>query len=128
MADWFGIRDILCSKDTVDVFNPKALQATMGAVSRVNVFYTDLEELFSRNPDVSVYGTFLDGEDIYRAELSATGVILMGNEGRGISPSLARHVGRRLLVPSYPEGGERSSESLNVAVATALVVAEFRRR
>ncbi len=128
IADWFGIRDILCSPETADAFNPKAVQASMGAVSRVNLFYADLPELFSRNPGVEIYGTFLDGDDIYRQKLSAAGVILMGNEGQGISPEAARFVSRRLLVPSYPAGGSRSCESLNVAVAAALVVAEFRRR
>ena len=127
IADWFGIRQIICSHDTVDVFNPKVVQATMGAISRVKVVYEDLPEFLKSNPDVPCYGTFLDGENLYGTELSAHGFIVMGNEGQGISDEVARLTGRRLTIPSYPVG-VATSESLNVGMATAIVVGEFRRR
>lgn len=127
IADWFGIRDIFCSHATADCFNPKVVQATMGAISRVKVHYTDLQEFLSSLPaNVPVYGTFLDGGNIYRTDLTPGGIIVMGNEGRGISPAVEEFVSRRLFIPPFPDG-EVSSESLNVAVATAIVCSEFRR-
>ena len=126
VADWFGIKDILCSTDTVDVFNPKAVQATMGALARVRVHYLDLPSLLSRL-DVPVYGTFLDGQDIYAQPLSSHGIIVMGNEGNGISAEVGRRVTQQLYVPNYPRD-RVTTESLNVAVATSIVCAEFRRR
>ncbi|MCM1517809.1 MAG: RNA methyltransferase [Pseudoflavonifractor sp.] len=128
IADWFGIRDIVCSPDTVDVFNPKVIQATMGAISRVRVHYLPLSSYIdSLSGDIPVYGTFLYGTDIYTTPLSDHGVIVMGNEGNGISDDVATRVSRRLLIPPYPAGAE-TSESLNVGMATAITVAEFRRR
>lgn len=128
LADWFGIRHIYCSLHTVDVFNPKAVQATMGALARVRLHYVPLADWLCRlDGCVPVYGTFLDGEDIYGQELLARGVIVMGNEGNGISPEVERLVSHRLYIPSYPPG-QMTSESLNVAMATAIVCAEFRRR
>lgn len=125
-ADWMGVDTILASDDTVDCFNPKAVQATMGAISRVKVIYGDLPSMLAR-AGMPVYGTFLDGDNIYTSPLTADGVIVMGNEGRGVSPEVAACVGRRLLIPSYPP--ERpTSESLNVATATAIVLAQFRSR
>lgn len=128
VADWMGITDILCSNDTVDVYNPKVIQATMGAISRVKTHYVDLAEKIASLPqDIVVYGTFLDGDNIYQAKLSDKGIIVMGNEGKGISLQVAEIINRRLLIPSFPS--ERpTSESLNVAVATAITLAEFRRR
>ncbi len=126
VADWFGITDILCSPDTVDVFNPKAVQATMGALARVRVHYADLPSILARL-SVPVYGTFLDGSDIYTQPLADHGIIVMGNEGNGISPEVGSQVSHRLFVPNFPR--ERTTtESLNVAVATSIVCAEFRRR
>ena len=129
LADWFGIRDIVCSENTADCFGPKAVQATMGAVARVRVHYTALESFLARAAErgTPVYGTFLEGEDIYRAGLSAGGIVVMGSEGNGISSGTARCVTRRLFIPPYP-GAAPTSESLNVAMATAVVAAEFRRR
>lgn len=128
IADWFGIHDIFCSDGTVDVYNPKVVQATMGAISRVRVHYCDLSELFGNlNKDVPVYGTFLNGRNIYEEELGVKGIIVMGNEGKGISAQTEKYVTKRLLIPSYPTGAT-TSESLNVAMATAIVVSEFRRR
>lgn len=128
IADWFGIRQIICSTDSADVFNPKTIQATMGALARVNVAYADLVPFIKSLPkSIPVYGTFLDGVDIYKTELQENGVIVMGNEGNGISPDVEKCVTNKLFIPSFPKG-EPTSESLNVAVATAITCAEFRRR
>ena len=123
-----GIRHIFCSPDTADVYNPKVVQATMGSLARVNVVYMGLETLLNELPQkFPVYGTLLDGESIYCQELSAVGIIVMGNEGNGISAPIRQKITRRLLVPNFPED-KPSAESLNVAVATAVVCAEFRRQ
>lgn len=128
IADWFGIRNIFCSLHCADVYGPKTVQATMGALARVRVHYVDLETFFSQLPQhFPVYGTFMDGKNIYSEELSAQGIILMGNEGNGISEKAGKLVTNRLLIPNFPQG-EPTSESLNVSVATAIVCAEFRRR
>ena len=129
LADWFGITDILCSPATADAFNPKVVQATMGAIARVRVHGMELPHALKNaaGQGIPVYGTFLEGERIYSAKLSTTGVIVMGNEGKGISPAVERLITKKLFIPSYPEGIP-TSESLNVAIATAVVCAEFRRR
>ncbi|MBO7172094.1 MAG: RNA methyltransferase [Bacteroidaceae bacterium] len=126
IADWFGIRNIICSAETADIYNPKAVQATMGALARVKFHYTDLIQLLSQY-DGPVYGTFLDGENIYGQELSENGIIVMGNEGKGISQGVGEMINRRLYIPNYPIGTQ-TTESLNVAIATSIVCAEFRRR
>jgi TrmH family RNA methyltransferase len=127
IADWFGIDTIYCSEDTVDAYNPKTVQATMGSIARVHIIYCNLLNLFETLPaDYPVYGTLLDGEDIYRQQLSSEGIIVMGNEGNGISEAVRQRVNRRLLIPCYRQGD--SAESLNVAIATAITCAEFRRR
>jgi TrmH family RNA methyltransferase len=127
LADWFGIEHIVCSPDTADAFGPKAVQATMGALARVKVHYTKLESFLEKHNAVPRYGAFLEGENIYEKTLSPTGILVMGNEGNGIRPSVEALVNERLYIPNYPETRE-SSESLNVAVATAVLCAEFRRR
>ncbi len=130
LADWFGIENIICSRDTVDVYNPKTVQATMGAIARVKVHYAPLEDFISdmsKDYHLPVYGTFLDGENIYQKNLSSEGLIIMGNEGNGISPEIERFISQKLYIPHYPEHKE-TSESLNVAIATAIICAEFRRR
>ncbi|HIZ26123.1 RNA methyltransferase [Barnesiella sp. An55] len=127
LADWFGIRHIVCSPETADLYNPKVVQATMGALARVRLYYTPLAQFLEAMDRNTVYGTFLDGTDIYRSALSSHGVIVMGNEGNGISPELEPYIGSRLYIPSYP-AGQPTSESLNVAVAAAITCAEFRRR
>lgn len=129
LADWFGIEHIVCSLDTVDAFNPKTVQATMGALAHVKVHYTDLESWLKSNSDLSIplYGAFLNGENIYSKELKNTGVIIMGNEGNGIRPAVETFVTDKLFIPNYPADRE-TSESLNVAIATAIVCAEFRRQ
>ena len=128
IADWFGITHIYCSQDTADVYNPKVVQATMGSIARVKVEYGNLLGLVESLPaDVPVYGTLLDGENIYQQPLENRGLIVMGNEGKGISPALAQKVNRRLLIPNFPEG-RPTADSLNVAIATAITCAEFRRQ
>lgn len=129
LADWFGIEDIICSQETADIFNPKATQATMGALSRVKVHYTDLAAflLEASKQSVPIYGTFLDGKNIYERQLTSNGIIVMGNEGKGISHNIASLVSDRLFIPNYPQD-RPTTESLNVAVATAITCAEFRRR
>lgn len=125
LADWYGVKNIFASVGTVDVFNHKVVQATMGAISRVKVHYCDLETLFETYSNQPVWGTFLDGENIYRSELENRGFVVFGNEGQGIGAKVAKHVDKRLLIPSYSES--ETSESLNVGVAAAIVVSEFRR-
>lgn len=123
IADWFGIDTIYCSENTADAWSPKVVQATMGSIARVNIIYTDLQELISK-AQVPVYGTLLDGQDIYTQGLSKEGIIVMGNEGNGISAPIRKLINRRLLIPQFHEG----PESLNVAIATAITCSEFRRR
>lgn len=128
IADWFGISTIVCSPATADAFNPKVVQATMGSIARVNIIYRDMIDFLDSLPsDTPIYGTLLDGENIYAQELSPNGVIVMGNEGNGISPEVRTRINRRLLIPDYRRG-EKCAESLNVAIATAVTCAEFRRR
>ena len=128
IADWFGIEHLFVTPDTADAFSPKVVQATMGAIGRVSLHQVDLASmLLSMDEDTPVFGTFLDGDDMYGEALSGHGIIVMGNEGKGISPSVARCINRRLFIPSFP-ADRPTSESLNVAVATAVICAEFRRR
>ena len=126
IADWFGIHHVVCSEDTVDAYNPKAVQATMGALARVEVHYTSLTALF-RQCNVPIYGTLLDGNNIYGQELGRNGFIVMGNEGNGLSPAVREMITHKLLIPNYPVGA-KTTESLNVAIATSIVCSEFRRR
>jgi TrmH family RNA methyltransferase len=127
IADWFGIDTIICSEETADAWNPKVIQATMGSIARVNVIYANLLELLDTLPsDYPVYGTFLDGENIYTQTLSGEGLIIMGNEGNGISDAVKAKVNRRLLIPDFHQGD--TADSLNVAIATAITCSEFRRR
>jgi TrmH family RNA methyltransferase len=127
IADWFGIENIFCSTGTADIYNPKTIQATMGAIGRVKVHYVDLPEMLaSLKGKAPIYGTFLDGEVVYTKKLEKHGVIVMGNEGNGIGDECSRHITEKLLIPSYPEG-RATSESLNVSVATAIICNEFRR-
>ena len=127
VADWFGISDVYCSMDTADVFNPKVVQATMGSIARVNVHYTNLSELLGKLPEgFPIYGTMLDGENIYETRLQPRGAIVMGNEGKGLSPAIIQQLTHRILIPNYPPN-RTTADSLNVAVATAIVCAEFRR-
>lgn len=123
-AHWFGIDRIYASRDTVDLFNPKTVQSTMGSLGRVEVVYCDLAEVIGANPEMPVYGTLLNGENIYKATLTEHGFIVMGNEGKGISDELRELVNCPLLIPPY--FADEHSESLNVAIATAVTLSEFR--
>ena len=133
IADWFGADGVFASPDTVDVFNPKVVQATMGAIFRVKFHYTDIPALCrsALQAGGNVYGTFLDGENMYQKSLSngveRPSVIVIGNEANGISAATAACVSDRLYIPPYP-ADDSGSESLNAAVATAITIAEFRRR
>ena len=140
-ADWFGIRDIICSLNTADCFSPKVVQATMGAIARVRVHYIDLPAwLLSHNNysaplphfcgshSVPIYGTLLDGKDLYSPDAipdKRSGIIVMGNEGNGLSPEVRKLVTHSLRIPSFPPNAP-TSESLNVAIATAVILAHFR--
>ncbi|MGL4993867.1 MAG: RNA methyltransferase [Bacteroidales bacterium] len=126
IADWFGIENVICSPNCADIYNPKTVNSTMGALARVKVHYTDLLELLPKC-EMPIYGTLLDGENIYKQELTSEGIIIMGNEGNGISPEIQQIITHKILIPGYPQ--ERPiCESLNVGVATSLVCGEFRRR
>lgn len=128
-ADWFGIHHIICSPTTADVYNLKTVQATMGSIARVRVCYTGLLDLLrsAKECGTPVYGTLLHGENIYSTALSNSGLLIMGNEGRGISSDLQPYLTSSLFIPSYPRNVS-TAESLNVSIATAIVLAEFRRR
>ena len=127
IADWFGINTLICSEDTADAWNPKVVQATMGSLARVTILYTSLPSLLDRLPDTyPVYGTFLDGQNIYTEQLTPGGLIIMGNEGNGISEEVRQRINRRLLIPDFHQGD--TADSLNVAIATAITCSEFRRR
>lgn len=129
LADWFGIEDIICSTECADCFNPKVIQATMGAILRVRVHYTDNLAAFLHDASavgMPIYGTLLDGENIYTKGLTKHGIIVMGNEGRGLTEECRKELTERLYIPPYPANSP-TSESLNVAMATGIILAEFRR-
>ena len=124
LCDWFGIKQLLCSKETVDIYNPKVVQATMGSIARVNVNYIDLNVFISQSK-LAVFGTFMDGENIYKTDLPEEGIVIMGNEANGISKELEKSINNRLTIPRF--GDVQKTESLNVATATAIILSEFRR-
>lgn len=124
LCDWFGIGQLVCSVGTVDVYNPKVVQATMGSITRVNILYTDLEKFIS-DSNLPVFGTFMDGESIYSSQLPSEGIIVMGNEANGISKSIESLVAKRIAIPRF--GDLQKTESLNVATATAIILSEFKR-
>ncbi|MCK0161843.1 TrmH family RNA methyltransferase [Allomuricauda sp. F6463D] len=124
LCDWFGITKLVCSKDTVDCYNPKVLQATMGSIARVQIAYKDLEAYLT-NTDFPVYGAYMDGESMYGSySLKDKGVLVMGNEANGISNAISRLITKRISIPQY---GSPTAESLNVATATAILLSEIRR-
>lgn len=130
LADWFGIKDIICSKECADCYNPKVVQATMGAILRVRVHYVDdLAHLLSsaKTKGMPIYGTLLSGKNIYTTNIENRGIIVMGNEGRGVSNECQASLTHHLLIPPYPADAP-TSESLNVAMATGIILSEFRRR
>lgn len=124
LCDWFGIQQLVCSKETVDLYNPKVVMATMGSIARVNVNYLDLNE-FIKNTKLSVFGTFMDGKNIYKEKLPNEGIIIMGNEANGISKDIENSIQNRLTIPRF--GDLQQTESLNVATATAIILSEFKR-
>lgn len=124
LCDWFGISQVICSKETVDIYNPKVVQATMGSIARVNVNYVDLESYISQTK-LPVFGTFMDGNNIYKSTLPQEGIIIMGNEANGISPEIENLIKNRLSIPRF--GTLQKTESLNVATATAIILSEFKR-
>jgi len=122
-ADWFGVKNVICSEDCVDVYNPKVIQATMGSFCRVNVVCANLIDFFSQNNDVTVYGSFIDGENIYKKKISKNeSILLMGNESKGISKELQPYIKEWISIPRIGQ-----AESLNVSVATSILCAEFYR-
>ena len=125
LCDWFGINQVVCSKETVDLYNPKVVQATMGSIARVNVNYLNLKD-FLETTSLPIYGTFMDGEDIYNSEITNEGIIILGNEANGISKEIEELVTKRITIPRF--GNLQQTESLNVATATAIVLSEFKRR
>jgi TrmH family RNA methyltransferase len=125
LCDWFGIEQIICSNETVDVFNPKVIQATMGSIARVNIEYLDIAKYIS-NAKIPVFGTFMDGKNIYSEELSSSGIIVFGNEANGISSDVEKMVTNKIAIPRF--GKLQKTESLNVATATAIILSEFSRR
>ncbi|WP_026914349.1 TrmH family RNA methyltransferase [Christiangramia portivictoriae] len=126
LCDWFGISDLICSRDTVDCYNNKVVQASMGSLSRINMVYVDLLKFISESQSVPVYGTLLEGSDIYRTKLESEGFIIFGNEANGISSEVQKVINHKISIPQY--GKEKNTESLNVATATAITLAEFRRQ
>lgn len=124
LCDWFGIKTLFCSEESVDVYNPKVVQATMGSISRVNVVYGNLEQLLTTTK-LPVFGTFMDGNNIYKETLPNEGIIVMGNEANGISKVIENLVSKRIAIPRF--GDLQATESLNVATATAIILSEFKR-
>ncbi|AXG73333.1 RNA methyltransferase [Flavobacterium arcticum] len=122
LCDWFGIENLVCSEQSVDLYNPKVVQATMGSIARVNVVYTDLENYIT-NTRLPVFGTFMDGENVYTQKLPQEGIIVMGNEANGISDAIAQKVTQKIAIPRF--GKVQETESLNVATATAILLSEF---
>ncbi|WP_395053906.1 RNA methyltransferase [Flavobacterium sp.] len=125
LCDWFGIKQLVCSTQTVDIYNPKVIQATMGSISRVSISYQNLEDFLSKNT-MPVYGTFMDGKNIYGEKLIEKSVLILGNEANGISPSIEKYVTNSIAIPRF--GNLQITESLNVATATAIFLSEFKRK
>jgi TrmH family RNA methyltransferase len=133
LCDWFGVKQLLCSTETVDIYNPKVIQATMGSITRVQVNYVDLEKFVSQNA-LPVFGTFMDGKNVYTETLPKEGILILGNEANGISAALEKTIKNRIAIPRFPSavgyascGDMQQTESLNVATAAAIFLSEFRR-
>jgi len=124
LCDWFGVKQLICSEETVDVYNPKVIQSTMGSIARVNISYVDLGEFISQS-NLPVYGTFMDGENVYSKKLPDEAILVLGNEANGISSGLEKIIKNRIAIPRF--GDIQQTESLNVATATAIFLSEFRR-
>ena len=126
LCDWYGVKDLICSLNTVDCYNSKVVQATMGSLTRVNVNYLDLKSYLESNT-TEVFGAFMNGETIYTTDLPSEGIVVLGNEANGISEAIQSKVKRQITIPQFGNATE-STESLNVANATAIILSEFRRR
>ena len=124
LCDWFGVEQLICSPETVDIYNPKVVQATMGSIGRVTILYTDLVP-FLKATRLPVFGTFMDGENIYKQDLPSNAILIMGNEANGISDEVAQCITSKLAIPRF--GQLQETESLNVATATAIILSEFKR-
>lgn len=124
LCDWFGVKTLLCSHDTVDCFNPKVIQSSMGSLARVEVHYLDLENYFEKN-HLPVYGAFMEGDNVYAEKLPRQAILLMGNEGNGISKKLEKFLSKKISIPQF--GVDHKTESLNVAMATSILLSEFHR-
>lgn len=124
LCDWFGVQQIICSKDTVDCYNPKVIQATMGSIARVSVMYTDLPEVI-KNSTLPVYGGCMEGSNIYSENLPEHAIIVLGNEGKGISEKIMNLLSHKITIPKF--GSLQKTESLNVAMATSILLSEFKR-
>ena len=127
-ADWFGIENIYCSKDTVSFYNPKVIQSTMGSFARVKVFYTELVKLLEQNIDLQVFGSLLDGENIFKKKLDQNAFLIIGNESKGISKEVQAFIDQKVMIPSFAINESDQAESLNAALATAILCAEFRKQ
>lgn len=125
LCDWFGIKDLVCSKETVDCYNPKVIQATMGSITRVNINYLNLETFITES-NIPVFGAFMEGGNVYKANLPKQGILVMGNEANGISEAVENLVTDKISIPRF--GDLQATESLNVATATAILLSEFKRR
>lgn len=123
LCDWFGIDQLVCSQNTVDCFNPKTLQATMGSVARVNMVYTDLDD-FLKDTSLPIYGAFMDGDTVYKEQFPDKGILVMGNEANGVSAGVEALITKKIAIPQF---GKSNTESLNVATATAILLNEIRR-
>jgi len=127
LCDWFGVTDLICNSETVDCHNPKVVQATMGSLTRVNVTYLNLERYLSDKENIPVYGTFMEGENLYTTETSlSSGILVLGNEANGISESIEKVITQKITIPKF--GAVQQTESLNVAMATSIVLSEFKRK
>lgn len=127
LCDWFGVTDLICNLETVDCYNPKVVQATMGSLTRVNITYTDLENYLSDKRDLSVYGTFMNGNNLYTtSSVVKKGILVFGNEANGISEEIEKLVTEKITIPKF--GAIQKTESLNVAMATSIVLSEFKRK
>ena len=126
LCDWFGITDLICNLKTADCYNPKVVQASMGSLTRVNINYVDLEEFIIESRIKPVYGAFMDGNSVYSSDLENTGLLILGNEANGISNAIERLITNKIAIPQF--NNTHKTESLNVAMATAILLSEFKRR
>ena len=124
LCDWFGVEELICSENTVDCYNPKVVQATMGSLTRINIVYTNLFD-YLKLTNVPVFGTYMDSDNVYKTNLPLSGIIVMGNEAKGISKEITTLISQRLTIPRF--GSVQETESLNVATATAILLSEFKR-